>query len=386
MPSLVGKYVYGDYQSGNIWALTEQGGRMVSNQVIASLTAISSFGEDQAGELYVLAFDTGFVYRLREDGGGGPRLPARLSETGIFSHTASLSWVEGLIPYQVNHGFWSDNAHKVRFLALPDGGTIGFHPTDAWTLPVGSVLIKHFELEMSLGDPSTRRRIETRVLVNHRDGWAGYTYRWNDQQTDGDLLATGQTTTYTIRDPSQGLRQQVWSFPSRTDCLQCHTAPAGRVLGFNTLQTNLRLPVGPSRWENQLDIWNRMQLFSSPIQGSSSYAALRSIQDHGASLDERARSYLHANCANCHLPGGAMNGAIDMRYLTPRNAMGLLWVRPTRGDLGLPDAYRIKPGDHGSSVLWHRLCLLDSRRMPPLSSNLLDLAGHILIAVWIDWL
>ena len=66
LPSLRGAYVYGDFCSGKIWALRYDGSRVTEHLEIAdSGPHISSFGEDQAGELYILAFDEGYIYRLR---------------------------------------------------------------------------------------------------------------------------------------------------------------------------------------------------------------------------------------------------------------------------------------------------------------------------------
>ena len=65
-PSLTGAYVYGDYCSGKIWALWEQGGAVARQILIAdSGLSISSFAEDLAGELYVLNWSEG-PYRITE--------------------------------------------------------------------------------------------------------------------------------------------------------------------------------------------------------------------------------------------------------------------------------------------------------------------------------
>jgi glucose/arabinose dehydrogenase len=64
MPALAGAYVYGDYCSGRIWALAPAAGGWRSRLLLESGLAISSFGEDQAGELYVTDLQAGIVYRL----------------------------------------------------------------------------------------------------------------------------------------------------------------------------------------------------------------------------------------------------------------------------------------------------------------------------------
>jgi glucose/arabinose dehydrogenase len=64
LPELAGTYFYGDYCSGLIWTLTKAGGEWQSAQFADSGFTISSFGEDEAGELYVCDLRAGGVYKL----------------------------------------------------------------------------------------------------------------------------------------------------------------------------------------------------------------------------------------------------------------------------------------------------------------------------------
>jgi len=64
IPSLQGYYIYGDYCSGNIWALAYYGNVVTQNTLLAdSGLSITSFGEDLAGKLYILARQGG-IYTL----------------------------------------------------------------------------------------------------------------------------------------------------------------------------------------------------------------------------------------------------------------------------------------------------------------------------------
>jgi hypothetical protein len=68
-----GIYFYGDYCSGAIWGATRQNDGTVSSQLLLSTRlAISSFGEDQNGELYVADLK-GAVYRLTDNLPAQPR-------------------------------------------------------------------------------------------------------------------------------------------------------------------------------------------------------------------------------------------------------------------------------------------------------------------------
>lgn len=62
---LYGAYIYGDYCSGKIWALRYDGSKVTEHlEIIDSNLTISSFGEDEEGELYILSFD-GRIYRFK---------------------------------------------------------------------------------------------------------------------------------------------------------------------------------------------------------------------------------------------------------------------------------------------------------------------------------
>ena len=62
-PSLDGAYVYGDFATGLIWYLRYDGHRVTEHRYIAEVPSLSSFGEDQNGEIYIISFD-GRIYQL----------------------------------------------------------------------------------------------------------------------------------------------------------------------------------------------------------------------------------------------------------------------------------------------------------------------------------
>ncbi len=63
MPEWNGIYLYGDYCSGKVWGLILSNGQWQSQVLFETGVTITSFGEDEAGELYLLS-DTGTVYLL----------------------------------------------------------------------------------------------------------------------------------------------------------------------------------------------------------------------------------------------------------------------------------------------------------------------------------
>ena len=372
IPALQGVYLFGDFGSGTIWGLFPQGGSVYSRQVMANAGfSISSFGQANDGELYVVDYG-GRLFRILPDnpGGqtGGPA--ARLSDTGCVDPTNPMLPAAGMIAYTVNDSFWSDGADKTRYLGLPDSTTITEMPGGDFDLPNNSVLMKHFSLGGQI--------FETRLLVRHEDGgWAGYTYEWNASLTDADLVdAAGKDKT---------VNGQPWHYPSRTECLQCHTAAAGFSLGAEGLQLNGEFTYpATGRTANQLDTLQHIGLFSAPLSAAATAAALTDSRDQSAALDARARSYLHSNCANCHRPNGTTQSTMDLRFSSAFGQMNICNVDPQQGNLGINQAKLLAPGDPARSVLLERISRNGQTRMPPVGSNILDSDAIGLLTDWIN--
>ena len=379
--SLQGVYLFGDNGSSAVWALTHQNFQSVTVTRVATVSGLSSFGEDEAGELFAVSLG-GKIYRFTENSPPPTVFPTFLSETGIFTDTASLTTAPGVIEYALRHEHWVDGARMRRWIAVPGASQITFSAGEAWTLPLGTVLAKHFEIELRQGDPSSLKRLETRVLVHEEQGWAGYTYRWNAGGTEAEILPGAASEVLTV-DLGGSTRSQTWSYPSRTDCFRCHTQAAGFTLGLRARQLNRNFDFSAAT-DNQLRTWNHIGLFSSDLGAASQYDTLAALSDTNATLEERARAYLDVNCAHCHLPNGPAPGGLDLRHETAVGSMSLVGVRPSAGDLGLTDAFRIKAGAKESSVLWERLRRTDTARMPPLATGVVDDEAVSVLGAWVD--
>ena len=186
------------------------------------------------------------------------------------------------------------------------------------------MLVKTFFLDMEPGNPASRRRLETRLLHFQQlagteevgdQFWRGYTYVWNDEQTDAALAdKAGLDRTFTIKDPKApgGKRQQTWHFPSRAECTLCHTMPAKFALGVNTLQLN-RDHNYDGVVANQLRTLEHLGIFTKPLPAPpEKLPRLGNYEDESLSLDQRARAYLHANCAHCHMKWGGGNAEFQL--------------------------------------------------------------------------
>jgi uncharacterized repeat protein (TIGR03806 family) len=383
-PSLVGRYIYADAGTSNMWAINSDGaGNLTGHALLASnANAIQTFGEDEAGEVYGLsAF--GQVYRLAPSGTSGntAAMPSVLSATGIFSDLSSLQVKPGVIDYELNAPFWSDSAQKRRWVALPGQQTIGFHPSEPWSFPVGTVTVKHFDLPQPGGGT---RRLETRVMVLRESGWEGATYRWRDDQSDADLVTLGATGSYTTVDPATGSATTVnWVFPSPAQCLACHTQASGRVLGLKTLQMNRSHSYAATGTaDNQLRTLNHIGIFGVDIGDTATFAAMPDPGNSSAPVSDRARAYLDTNCSQCHRPNGPTPVNMDLRYTTAQDSMAIIGTPAAIPTVG--GAFRVAPGAHANSDLWRRITAVDGNRMPPIGSGLVDQAGSALISEWID--
>ena len=94
-------------------------------------------------------------------------MPARLSDTGCFADLKTLEPGPDLIPYEVNSALWTDGAFKPRYMVVPSPEQIAIQEDGSWVFPDGSVLIKVFGFEFDVGDPQSRRAVETRFMVRN---------------------------------------------------------------------------------------------------------------------------------------------------------------------------------------------------------------------------
>jgi uncharacterized repeat protein (TIGR03806 family) len=318
------------------------------------------------------------------------KLPLLLSRTGSFRDTHLLTPAGSLIPYDLNVAFWSDGAKKSRWMFVPNQpgaipATIKFASTGEWTFPNGTVFVKHFELGTNDSHPDWTRRLETRLLVRDSTGGVyGVTYKWRPDNRDADLLADALTEAIRIR-TATGWRTQEWYYPSRKDCVTCHTPNSGGVLGPKTRQMNRELTYPDSKvTDNQLRALNHIGLFEPAIHEEeiSSYPKLSRADDASASLEVRVRSYLDADCSHCHRPGGVVS-YMDARFDTPLAKQNLVDA-PVVIDQGLDGARAIAPNDLWRSIVFQRISTLDSIKMPPLAHQVIDQEGVNLMREWIQ--
>jgi uncharacterized repeat protein (TIGR03806 family) len=415
-PELRGAYIYGDYSTGHIWAVKHSGARIEWHRKIAiTPLKITGFAFDPSGELLIChhapSGDGGYFTLAANPAKHESGFPKKLSDSGLFTSVKAHAMKPGVIPYSVNAPFWSDGAHKERFLAVPEG-RIEYRRNNGWEFPDKTVIVKSFALEMKDGEPASRKWIETRFLTRQAGEWYGYSYQWNDAGTDAALVgAEGTERIYRIR-TADGVREQKWHYPGRAECMVCHTRAANYVLGLCEVQFNKDHTYPNGRTDNQLRVLEHLDLLNVDWAGEvpapgdaidrqqpdqrqpkstrllatppAGLKRLANPYDTTQPLDLRAKAYLHANCSNCHVEAGGGNAQMQLDFPTDWTKMRLIDAKPVHQTFNLPEARLIAPGAPERSVVLHRIGKrgANSGQMPPLSTDRVDTAGLELLTQW----
>lgn len=316
---------------------------------------------------------------------------ASLSLTGCVDPNNPTKFTARAVPYEVNSPLWSDGADKTRAFVLPTGQKIHVDATTgAWVFPVGTVMIKNFIFDGKF--------VETRLFMSiDASTWIGYGYAWNGQgaakQTDATVVGIPRTDVMF----DTGQRTVHWYYPSRADCMSCHNAVAGNTLGPSNAQM-YRVATGHTM--NQFAEFQAMGLFdAAPVAPTASqvlvtpYPGQLGSPPMSATLDQKARSYMQANCAHCHQPnmGNVMSQFpnFDLRYATALKDANICNVMTSKGVVPGSTATKILvPGQPMSSVMWVRMNEPPSEddtsgRMPQIGTHVVDTMGLQLISDWI---
>ena len=385
IPRLRGNYLFADFSLGHIWMLT--GSENKTSFIAASGMLISSFGEDLNHEMYVMDWWTGEIRKLVPTGTTPARPATNLSATGCVSSTAPASPAEGAIPYSVNVGFFSEAAvYKQRYLFLPvaGGGITEYDNTGSLILQPGSVFMKTFDV--------AGKHVETRLMYFQADAqWTFWSYKWLSDQSDATLVDQAEDIA-----PS-GV---AWHLPNQGECIHCHTAATGGVLGFRIEQLN-RLAYYPSTqtWANQVDTLRQLNLIDRvepidrafpisaqnarivPMPASGLLPKLPRSNDSTVPIVDRVGAYLETNCSYCHRPAGGGRGEFSLER--SRFLSGLCNQTPQSAAFDDPTMKLIKPGDPARSAVLRRMMETTlPYQMHPYRMSV-DTAGVALINEWI---
>jgi putative heme-binding domain-containing protein len=412
-PGLQGQYIYGDYQSGILWAFQWTDGEVHNHRVIARTSLqLTAFGEDAKGELYLVDYQ-GQIFELtvNEAVDESGSFPQRLSETGLFKSVSKHQLAEGIVPYDIVAEAWADYTTAERWLAVPGNATIAVDPKGNWQFPNGSVVVKTVSLPGIWHEPSgvsgVTRRLETQIMHFESGSWRPYTYLWNAEQNDATLApGNGVDLQMKVVDAtrSSGFRQQDYRVAGRKECFLCHNSwvearttifgvQSASLLGVHANQLDRIAHSGTSAGgtsavnasvtpATQIAELIESGLLIAPVSADGK-KSLVDPYDTSADLTERVRSYFHVNCAHCHQfnAGGVATIALGKEVAIDKTK--LLGARPAQGTFGIANAQLISPGAPYSSVLLYRVAKTGAGRMPRLGSHHVDETAVRMIHNWI---
>ncbi len=309
-------------------------------------------------------------------------------------------------PYLLNATLFTDYAHKLRTITIPEGHLVTVNSEGSLNFPVGSIISKTFyypkadsgvlladdDGNLFKPDAGTRgaldltkvRLVETRLLVHRQSGWVALPYVWNNEQTEATLEATGDIKSLElVHGPER--RRFPYIVPDQNQCAGCH--------GTNTASKSIN-PIGPKVAnlnrngydgnQNQLDAWQAdgwLELKGNPVP------AMKDWQDTSNTLEDRARSYLDINCGHCHSEQGPADTSGLYLDIATKHKMRLgeckLPIAAGQGTGG--NKFSIVPGKPEESILVYRMTSIDpGTMMPELGRSLVHDEGVALIADWIS--
>lgn len=339
--------------------------------------------------------------------------PERLSEWDLlYKRGDSLVLGNDVHVYDINMPLFSDYAGKFRTLWLPPNTKLTPRPDGqpGFSYPVGAIISKTFFYQQaSIASPeallteatitkkprviktSTYRSdggalnltghlpIETRLMVNHEDGWHAVSYQWHEDEAY--LAITGAIVPLSLQD-----RAFSYLIPSRNQCAGCHATnhTTGKLLPIGLHQSQLQRMSPENADLAQLQAWQQRGWLTTAA--NTNQQVMPSWEQSDANIQDLARAYLDSNCGHCHNPNGpADTSALDLSHAN-KNQESLGVCKPPiaagRGSGG--HLYGIVPGAPDASILVYRLASTNlSSRMPEVGRSLEHTEGVALVSQWI---
>ena len=311
-----------------------------------------------------------------------------LSEFGFFKEPLKIQHpTKGVIPFSVASPLFSNYAEKLRFIKIPNGEKLTHNADGSFNYPEGSVLIKTFYYPDNFNEPEKERRIiETRLLIKTESDWVALPYVWNEAQTDAYLEVAGDRLPVNWIDKNNDYVEIEYSVPNMNQCKGCHVhfnefKPLGPQLkNLNFIYNYTESP------SNQINKWVELGILESSEFFSSLPQSIDYENPDTGSLDERARSWLDVNCANCHQLGGpAQTSGLFLGFDQMNSkALGIMKPPIAAGRGSGIHKYTIVPGYPEESIMVYRINSTDPGiMMPELGRKLIHKEGLALIRQWI---
>ncbi len=323
--------------------------------------------------------------------------PEKLADWRLFTD-AHLTPAPGVLPYDLNSPLFSDYASKLRTIWMPAGTKAQYEASGGLIdFPKETIFSKTFYYP---GPNGQRRLLETRLLIHTDEGWVGLPYIWNEEQTEAVLSMAGGTKQVTYEHANGKRFDFTYTIPEAGACRGCHIQQTGfdkkmvpigprgdnlnRDFDYSLIPADYRGDAKTVR--NQLDAWQAAGYLEGLPPADRRPRMVAYDHPDDGTLAQRARAYLHSNCAHCHTATGPANtsGLLLNVEMNDENHFGVCKtpVAAGRGSGGL--FFDILPGDPARSILWFRMDSSDPGvMMPELARTLRHQEGLDLIAAWI---
>ncbi|PHR92805.1 MAG: hypothetical protein COA69_05610 [Robiginitomaculum sp.] len=327
---------------------------------------------------------------------------------------------ENVLPFDLNSPLFTDYAHKLRTVWMPEGVSANYTQNDALDFPVGTIISKTFYyprlegdtrdslavvrtddygrdykntgLDLAGLDLANVRLMETRIIAHREEGWIALPYVWNEAQTEAVLKRAGDLKNLNLVNAADGVHTPFpYIIPNSNQCAGCH--------GTNSNTREIK-PIGPKARhlnknyayadgiQNQLAKFTKAgYLTGLPPMGEVAKTA--NWQDMTLSLQERARGYLDINCAHCHSTvGPADTSGLHLEPSTKYGSyLGVCKVSVSAGAGTGGFLYDIDPGHADTSIIPFRMNSIDPGiMMPELGRSTIHAEGVALINAWITQL
>jgi len=299
-----------------------------------------------------------------------------LSDYGLFEgELANLKPAAGVLPYDVMAPLWSDGSLKSRFVKRPKAEPLSYVDDGDWGLPDGTIVVKDFAFEDANASTGLRH-IETRLLIQQEGHLTSHVYLWNDEQTEAKRHVAGKRV---------DVGSLEYIVPNTEQCGSCHDRDdEGRLLGLVTRQVRREVS-RDGKLVDQLAWLAAADLFGGAVPDPQT-TALSDPYDESGELKPRARSWLHANCAHCHQPGGGGGKTGLVLHVDEMNPTKLgICKSPVAAGSGAGGLKAdIVPGYPEESIMVRRITSTDPEvKMPEIPNRLVDEPGAELISSWI---
>lgn len=311
-------------------------------------------------------------------------IPERLSDWQLLIVDGNkLSLNDRVVPYDLNTPLFSDYASKLRTVWMPPGTSAKYSDDGEFDFPIGTIFSKTFHYELADGDVGEAVKVikadreavlsadgtldldehylaETRLLIRYDEGWKAFPYVWNAEQNEAFHEPAGELLDLMLVPDTGEDESIVYVIPDKNQCAACHTPDHAskelRPLGPKARQLNRDYSYITGT-QNQLTYWSSNGLLSG-FEGPSLAPKIANWSNPGdATLEERARAYLDANCAHCHNPNGAADtSALNLNIEADLDRHFGICKPPVAVGRGSGDRpYDIYPGRADDSILLFRM-------------------------------